>query len=61
MEFVIAALGVWLVASLAVALLFGRVLRGADRRERRTTVTDGSPVAMHQTRLPETAGVHETA
>jgi hypothetical protein len=39
MEILALALGVWLLAAVAVALLIGRFLRVADRRERATTIT----------------------
>ena len=61
MELVLILLGVWLLASLAVALLAGRFLRVADRRERATTITpSGIPTSTRET--ARGAGeVHETA
>ena len=58
---VLIVLGGWLLASLAVALLVGRFLRVADRRERATTVTEsGRPRSPRET--ARGAGeVHETA
>jgi hypothetical protein len=63
MEIVIAVLGVWLIASLGIALLIGRFLRVADRRERATTVTAaGMPRPTRETaRETGAAEVHETA
>ncbi len=56
-------LAVWLVASLTVALLVGRFLRVADRRERATVVTaNGLPLPTRATRATNgVAEVHETA
>jgi len=63
MEIVLVVLAVWLVASVAVALLVGRFLRVADRRERATTLTaDGSPRSTRETaQASGAAEVHETA
>ncbi len=63
MEIVLTVLGVWLLASLAVALFVGRLLRVADRRERATNVTgSGLPRATHEaTHRTGSAEVHETA
>ena len=71
MDMVLIVLAVWLVVSLAVALLLGRFLRVADRRERATTITaSGSPRSTRATRATvrgSRAGdmgateVHETA
>jgi hypothetical protein len=63
MEIALVVLGVWLVASLVVALLVGRFLRVADRRERATTVTAaGMPRATHETTFQSGADeVHGTA
>ncbi|MFC0680495.1 hypothetical protein ACFFGH_21900 [Lysobacter korlensis] len=63
MEIVLVVLAGWLVASLAVALLVGRVLRVADRRERATLVTaDGMPRPTRETAAGAgTADVQETA
>ena len=63
MEILALVLGVWLLASLAVALLIGRFLRVADRRERATLLTaSGMPgSARDRAREPETAEAQETA
>jgi hypothetical protein len=63
MEIALVVLGVWAVTSLAVALLLGRFLRVADRRERGTTVTAaGMPRATRGTTRDAGADeVHETA
>jgi hypothetical protein len=63
MEIVLIVLGAWLLASLAVALLIGRFLRVADRRERATTVTSsGMPLTTPETAHGSGAAeVHETA
>ena len=39
MEILAVVLGVWVLAAVAAALLIGRFLRVADRRERATTIT----------------------
>ena len=50
MEIVLVVIGAWLLASLAVALLVGRFLRVADRRERATTITaSGVPRSTRET------------
>ncbi len=63
MEIVLIVLAVWLVASFALALLVGRILRVADRRERATTVTaSGMPRPTRETLAGSGAAeVHETA
>jgi hypothetical protein len=62
MEIVLIVLGVWLLASVAVALLVGRFLRVADRGERATTITaSGMPVPTRETAHGSAAGVHESA
>ncbi len=63
MEIVLAVLAVWLVVSIAVALLVGRFLRVADRGERATTVTaSGMPRSTRETAAGSGAAeVHETA
>lgn len=61
MEIALVVLGVWLVGSLALALLIGRALRVADRREHATT-TSGQPRAPRETALgSDVDEVHETA
>jgi hypothetical protein len=59
METVLIILGVWLLASLAVALLVGRFLRVGGRRERATTITAAG--ASRSTRETGGGEVHETA
>ena len=63
MEIVLVVLAVWLVASLAAALLIGRFLRVADRRERATTITaSGMPRSIRDTAVGSAASkAHETA
>jgi hypothetical protein len=62
MEIVLIVLGVWLLASLAVALLVGRFLRVADRGERAMTITaSGMPVPTRKAARGSAADVHETA
>jgi hypothetical protein len=63
MDIVLVVLAVWLGASLAAALLVGRFLRVADRRERATRVTaDGMPLPTRETATATGASeVHETA
>ena len=61
MEIALVVLGVWLVASLALALLIGRALRVADRREHATTAS-GQPRAPRETSLGSSVDeVHESA
>ena len=63
MEMVLIVLGVWLLASLAVALLIGRFLRVADRREGATIITaSGLPGSTRETaRDAGATGAQETA
>ena len=65
MDIVLVVLAVWLLVSLAAALLLARFLRVADRRERATTVTAaGMPRPTRETVLGAGAGaaeVHESA
>jgi len=50
MEIVLLVLGTWLLAALAIALLIGRFIRVADRRDRATTITaSGMPVPTRET------------
>ena len=61
MEIALVVIGVWVVASLALALLLGRALRVADRREHATTAS-GQPRAPRETAVGSGADeVHETA
>jgi hypothetical protein len=63
MEIVLVVLGLWLLAALGIALLIGRFIRVADRRERGTTVTaSGMPRSTRETvREVGAAEAQETA
>jgi len=63
MEIVLVVLAVWLLVAVGIALLIGRFLRVADRRERATTVTaSGLPRPTRETAGGTGAAeVHETA
>jgi uncharacterized membrane protein YecN with MAPEG domain len=63
MEFLALVLGVWLLAALGVALLIGRFIHVADRREHATIVTaSGMPRSPRETAGEVgAAGAQETA
>jgi hypothetical protein len=62
MEIVLVVLGAWLLAALGIALLIGRFIRVADRRERGTIVTAaGMPGSTRGTREVGAAEAQETA
>jgi hypothetical protein len=63
MEIALVVVGAWVLLSLSAALLIGRFLRVADRRERATTITaSGMPKPARETaRAADAAEVHESA
>ncbi len=63
MEIVGLVLGVWLLAALGIALVIGRFIRVADRRERGTIITASGMPGPTGATAPETTGTEaqETA